>query len=92
MVEKKSRSTKRESKKQDVAPKGFEEPPAKTPPKPVVAAPPVKPQPRRALVTFTRWFNARGYKPHWKAGMAVHARDLKARRTPEEWDRLFETY
>jgi hypothetical protein len=72
--------------------------PEKTPPKrkssenitkPAVVQ---KPKPRGPWVTFARWFNARGFKPHWKAGMAVHAGDLTVRRTPEEWDRLFETY
>lgn len=90
MAEKKSRS----SEPKDAPEGSVKEPSTKTPPKPVVKTPPPvqKSQPRRPLVTFTRWFNARSFKPHWKAGMAVHAGDLKARRTPEEWDKLFETY
>jgi hypothetical protein len=92
MGEKKSRSSSSESKKskEDVTAKvkvPEEAKPPKEPPKP--KAPP---KPRGPMVTFTRWFNARGFRPHWKAGMAVHAGNTKMRRTPEEWDKLFENY
>lgn len=97
MAEKKSRrGIGSESNKSEPAPTLTAVPeekkaPPKAPPK-AAPAPVVKPKSRAPLVPFARWFNARKFKPHWKAGMAVHAGDLRARRTPEEWDKLFEAY
>lgn len=65
------------------------EKPKVTPPAEV--AKPVVPKPKKPSVPFTRWFNARGFKPHWKAGMAVYA-DTTGRRTMDEWDEIFSTY
>jgi len=43
------------------------------------------------LITFDRWFSAKGFKPHWKAGMIAFA-DTAGRKTAAEWDAIFKSY
>jgi len=43
------------------------------------------------LVSFARWFQSKGFKPHWRGGMEAFA-DTTGRRTVEEWDKLFKNY
>lgn len=48
-------------------------------------------KPVAPLIPFSRWFNARGYKPHWKAGMEAYA-DTSGKKTVEAWDTIFKNY
>jgi hypothetical protein len=50
---------------------------------PVVDAPP--------MITFDRWFTAKKFKPHWKAGMTASV-DTSGRKTMEQWDLIFKNY
>jgi hypothetical protein len=43
------------------------------------------------LFTFDRWFASKGFKSHWKAGMAAFA-DISGRKTAAEWDLVFKAY
>ena len=43
------------------------------------------------LVPFSRWFKARGYKPHWRAGMEAFV-DTSGKKTMEAWDTIFKNY
>ena len=46
-------------------------------------------------VSFNRWFRsrskARGFKPHWVAGMRKYA-DISGRHSLEQWDLIFKDY
>jgi hypothetical protein len=46
---------------------------------------------QQPLVTFDRWFSSRGFKPHWKAGMAAFT-NVSGRMTAEQWDTIFKAY
>lgn len=56
--------------------------PKPTPPPPVQTGP---------AVAFVRWFQAKGFKPHWRGGMEAFA-DTSGRKTMEEWDKVFKNY
>jgi hypothetical protein len=43
------------------------------------------------LITFDRWFASKGFKPHWKAGMAAFT-DTSSRKTAAEWEAAFKAY
>jgi len=43
------------------------------------------------LVPFDRWFASKGFKPHWKAGMAAFT-DTSGRKTATEWEAAFKAY
>ena len=62
----------------------------KSKPSPEPTAPAKATQPER-LVSFKRWFQARGFKPHWDKGMAAYT-DTTVRRTMSEWDGVFKDY
>ena len=42
-------------------------------------------------VPFSRWFQAKGYKSHWRGGMEAFT-DTSGRKTVEEWNKIFENY
>lgn len=42
-------------------------------------------------ITFDRWFAAKKFKSHWKAGMAAFV-DVTGRRSFDEWERTFKDY
>lgn len=52
---------------------------------------PAPPAPKGPSVPFKRWFQAKGFKPHWRGGMEAFT-DTSVRRTMEEWDRIFKDY
>lgn len=47
--------------------------------------------PQEQLVSFSRWFVARGFRAHWKEGMAAYT-DITLKRTMSDWDRVFKNY
>ena len=54
-------------------------------------APSVESMNEAPLITFDRWFASKGFKPHWKAGMAAFT-DTSGRKTAAEWDAAFKAY
>ena len=52
---------------------------------------PAPPVPKGPAVLFRRWFQAKGFKDHWRGGMEAFA-DTNGRRTIEEWDTVFKNY
>jgi hypothetical protein len=67
-------------------------PPAAKPVKVVVQPPSAKStEPPVPTISFNRWFAAKKFKPHWRAGMAAFTNTL-IRRTVTDWDKVFETY
>jgi hypothetical protein len=53
--------------------------------------PPTPPAPKGPAVPFARWFQAKGFKPHWIRGMQAFT-DTSGRKTMEEWDQVFKNY
>jgi hypothetical protein len=53
--------------------------------------PSTPPAPKGPAVPFARWFQAKGFKPHWIGGMKAFA-DTSGRKTMEEWDQVFKNY
>jgi hypothetical protein len=42
-------------------------------------------------VSFSRWFVAKGFRAHWKEGMAAFT-DITLKRTMSDWDKVFKAY
>jgi hypothetical protein len=42
-------------------------------------------------VSFSRWFAAKGFRAHWKDGMAAFT-NTTIKRTMSDWDRTFKSY
>ena len=81
---------------ESVAAKPAPKPQAKPAPKPVAKPAPkpaLKPKPAPvAMFTFDRWFASTGKPSHWKGGMRKFVKNLKGKRTAEQWDALFQDY
>lgn len=90
-----SDSKKGESKKSPILKKDYDTPKAEVVKKDVKKfIPPKKEEPKQdlePLVSFSRWFRSKRYKPHWAAGMQAYT-DTTRRRTMSAWDRLFKNY
>lgn len=76
--------------KKDPKPKAAAASEPKSKPSPEPTAPAKAEQPERT-VSFKRWFQNKGFKPHWEKGMAAYT-DTTVRRTMSEWDGVFKDY
>jgi hypothetical protein len=43
------------------------------------------------MLSFDIWFNSKGFKPHWKAGMKAYT-DTSRKHSKKEWEKIFKSY